>query len=47
MAGDDGRCSSKFFRLEQESKDGGRSWTDVMCLLDPGASGEVCYKRTQ
>ena len=33
------------FRLEQESKDFGRSWTDSMCLLGPGSSGEVCYKR--
>jgi len=46
LTGDDGRRSVKNFRLEQNSNDGGRTWVDGLCLLDPGASGEVCYKRT-
>jgi hypothetical protein len=45
MTGDDRRRTTAQFRLEQESKDFGRSWTDSMCLLGPGSSGEVCYKR--
>jgi hypothetical protein len=45
MTGDDRRRTTAQFRLDQESKDFGRSWTDSMCLLGPGSSGEVCYKR--
>jgi hypothetical protein len=45
MKGDDGRVSRKSFRLQQVSKDFGRSWAAELCLLDPGASGEVCYRK--
>jgi hypothetical protein len=45
MTGDDKRRTTAQFRLEQESKDFGRSWTDTLCLLSPGSSGEVCYNR--
>jgi hypothetical protein len=34
-----------FFRLEQVSKDSGQTWKDELCLLDPAASGEVCYHK--
>jgi len=47
MTGDDKRRTTAQFRLEQESKDHGRSWVDSLCLWSPGASGEVCYTRTQ
>jgi hypothetical protein len=40
MTGDDSRRATAQFRLEQESKDFGRSWTDSMCLLSPGSSGK-------
>lgn len=45
MTDDDKRRTTAQFRLEQESKDFGRSWTDTLCLLSPGVSGEVCYNR--
>jgi hypothetical protein len=45
MTGDDKRRTTAQFRLEQQSKDFGRSWTDTMCLLSPGGTGEVCYNR--
>jgi hypothetical protein len=45
MVGDDKRRTIAQFRLEQESKDFGRSWTDSLCLWSPGSSGEVCYSR--
>ena len=45
LKGDNNKRSSFFFRLEQVSKDGGRSWNDQLCLLTPAASGEVCYRR--
>ena len=35
------------FRVEQVSKDGGATWTDRLCLLLEGISGEVCYTRDQ
>ena len=35
------------FRLEQVSKDSGNSWADELVMLEPGASGEVRYQRTQ
>jgi hypothetical protein len=47
LTGDDKQRSTKLFRLEQESKDGGKSWADKLCMLDPGSTGEVCYQRTQ
>jgi hypothetical protein len=34
-----------FFRLEQVSKDSAQTWKDELCLLDPAASGEVCYHK--
>jgi hypothetical protein len=45
MTSDDRQRTTAQFRLEQESKDFGRTWTDTLCLLSPGASGEVCYNR--
>ena len=33
-----------YFRLEQESKDGGRTWVEKLCLLREQI-GEVCYQR--
>jgi len=45
MTGDDKRRTAAQFRLEQESKDLGRSWADTLCLLSPGNTGEVCYNR--
>jgi hypothetical protein len=45
MTDDNKRRTAMQFRLEQESKDFGRSWTDTLCLLSPGLSGEVCYNR--
>jgi hypothetical protein len=36
----------RFFRLEQESPDRGRTWADRLCLLT-GGEGEVCYQRDQ
>ena len=42
---DDGKRTVNYFRLQQESADGGRTWSDGFCLLDPGATGEVCYQR--
>jgi hypothetical protein len=44
LAGDDGRRFTKSFRVGEESKDG-RTWTGQMCMLDDGASGEVCYRK--
>lgn len=45
MTDDDKRRTTAQFRIEQDSKDFGRSWTDTLCLLSPGSSGEVCYNR--
>jgi hypothetical protein len=45
FAGDDHRRSTDFFRLEQVSKDSGQTWGEQLCLLDPGATGEVCYRK--
>jgi hypothetical protein len=35
---------SRWFRVEQRSEDGGRTWLDQLCLLEPG-QGDVCYER--
>jgi hypothetical protein len=32
------------FRIEQDSKDGGITWVDRLCLLDQGV-GDVCHNR--
>ena len=45
MTDDDKRRTIAQFRLEQQSRDFGRTWTDTLCLLSPGSSGEVCYNR--
>ncbi len=45
LTGDDKRRSAHQFRLEKESKDGGKTRMDKMCLLDPGSTGEVCYQK--
>ncbi len=38
--------TTRWYRLEQESKDLGRTWLDKLCLLQEGIS-EVCYGRTE
>jgi hypothetical protein len=35
---------TRWFRLEDVSKDVGRTWTEQLCILD-AAMGEVCYRR--
>jgi hypothetical protein len=45
LTGDDHNRSIMSFRLEQVSKDSGQTWTDELCTLDPGATGEICYRR--
>jgi hypothetical protein len=45
LTGDDQRRSTMFFRVQKVSKDSGQSWGDELCLLKPGATGEVCYRR--
>jgi hypothetical protein len=42
--GDRGRREVRRFRLEQESGDGGATWSDRLCLLTDGV-GEVCYRK--
>jgi hypothetical protein len=39
-----GGVTRGFFRLEQESRDRGRTWADRLCLLLEGI-GDVCYQR--
>ncbi len=41
----DQQSSMMSFRLEEVSKDSGRTWRDELCLQDPGSKGEVCYRR--
>lgn len=41
------RPMTSWYRLEQESKDLGRTWSDKLCLLQEGVGGEVCYRRTE
>jgi len=43
-ARDDHQWSTFFFRIQQASDDGGRTWTDELWLLTPGSFGEVCYR---
>jgi hypothetical protein len=45
LTADNQRRSTMFFRLEKVSKDSGQTWGDQLCLLDPGAHGEVCYRK--
>ena len=45
LTGDDHRVTRDYFRLQQVSKDFGRTWSPELCLLDPGATGEVCYRK--
>lgn len=45
LTGDDHQSTTHYFRLEQVSKNSGQSWTEEMCMLDPGSSGEVCYHK--
>ncbi len=42
---DDGKRTMNYFRLEQVSNDGGRTWGDELCLFDPASTGEICYGR--
>jgi hypothetical protein len=44
---DRGNPTRGHLRVEQVSKDGGATWTDRLCLLLEGISGEVCYNREQ
>lgn len=44
LNGDDHRRTTYFFRLQQVSKDGGQTWGDELCLMNPGSAGEVCYR---
>lgn len=39
--------TTSWYRLEQESKDLGRTWSDKLCLLQEGVGGEACYRRTE
>lgn len=41
------KASALSILVEQVSKDGGATWTDRLCLLLEGISGEVCYTRDQ
>ena len=41
---DRGRRDVRRFRLEQESRDGGATWSDRLCLFTDGV-GEVCYRK--
>ena len=34
-----------YFRVQKSSRDAGNTWQDQMCMLEPGASGEVCYRK--
>jgi hypothetical protein len=45
LSADDGRLSMKYFRIQKSSRDSGRTWSDELCMLDPGAMGEVCYRK--
>ena len=45
MKRDDNKRFTYFFRLEKVSKDGGGTWADTLCLMEPGSTGEVCYRR--
>ena len=47
MQRDDHARFEFLFRLEQVSKDSGQSWADELVMMEPGASGEVRYRRTQ
>lgn len=42
-----GNPKQGWFRLEQDSKDGGATWTDRLCLLFLENGGDVCYSRDQ
>jgi hypothetical protein len=41
------RPMTSWYRLKQESKDLGRTWSDKLCLLQEGVGGEACYRRTE
>jgi hypothetical protein len=41
------RPMTSWYRLEQESKDLGKTWSDKLCLLQESVGGEVCYRRTE
>jgi hypothetical protein len=45
MKRDDNKRTAYFFRVEQVSRDSGRTWADELCLMEPGSTGEVCYRR--
>jgi hypothetical protein len=51
LAQDDNRTDHGFFRVEQESKDEGRTWADVLYLLRTssvdGAEYELRFKRNR
>jgi len=41
----DHRQTTLYFRVQQESRDSGRTWYDELCTLDPSMTGEVCYRK--
>jgi len=45
LTGDDGSRRTFFFRVEVASRDSGATWFDQLCMLSPGMSGEVCYRK--
>jgi hypothetical protein len=45
LTGDNGRRSMHYFRIGRLSRDNGHNWRDQLCLMDPGAQGEVCFNK--
>jgi hypothetical protein len=45
LTANDNSRSTQFFRIGRVSRDGGRNWTQQLCLFDPRNSGEVCYNK--
>ena len=44
----DGRSRTvNLFRFGQNSTDVGKTWQDQICLMDPTAADEICYRRQQ
>lgn len=37
--------TTHLFRVEQLSVNSGQSWQYELCLMDPGSTGEVCYRK--
>ena len=45
MKRDDGKRFEYLFRVEQVSKDSGRTWADRLTLMEPGGTGEFSLRR--